>query len=177
MDVKKVVEEFDHYLANKSLQFEAIIIGGAALNIMGIISRETRDVDCLDPKIPIEIISASEEFSKLNPHFNLSKNWINNGPDSLKQDLGKGWFKQTQIIFKGNAIVFRTLSRIDLLKTKLFAFCDRDLDFQDCLKMKPTVEELEECFNWVAERDGNQGWIKNVEKHFNLIKKELGYGK
>jgi hypothetical protein len=177
MDVKMVVEEFDQYLAKRALKFEAVIIGGAALNIMGIISRETRDVDCLDPQIPNEIRSAAEQFSNENTKFNLAKKWINNGPDSLKSDLESGWFLRTQIIFNGRAILFRTLSRIDLLKSKLFAYCDRDLDFQDCLKMKPTLEELNECYKWVSERDGNPGWSKNVESHFNNIKKELGYGK
>lgn len=51
------------------------------------------------------------------------------------------------------------------------------MDFQDCLKMKPTLEELNERYKWVIERDGNLGGAKNVENHFNQIKIELGHGK
>ena len=177
MDVKKVIEKFDQYLSKKDLKFEAVIIGGAALNIMGVISRLTRDIDCLDPKIPKEILNASVEFSKENPSMHLMSQWINNGPETLKNDLDKGWYSRIQTIFNGQAITFHTLGRIDLLKSKLFAYCDRDLDFNDCVLMKPTLEELDSCYQWVIERDMNPGWRKNVENHFKKIKTELGYGK
>ena len=53
---------------------------------------------------------------------------------------------------------------------------DRDFDFQDCIKMNPSQKELDECFEWVSERDANPGWRKNVENHFVELKKELGHG-
>jgi hypothetical protein len=65
---------------------------------------------------------------------------------------------------------------LDLLKTKLFAFCDRDQDLQDCIALKPTVKELEACIDWVSERDANKDWPENVRQHFALLKKRLGHG-
>ena len=62
--MKTVIEKFNAFLGKKNLQFEGVIIGGAALNIMGITSRVTKDVDCLFPNIPEEILSASEDFIK-----------------------------------------------------------------------------------------------------------------
>jgi hypothetical protein len=37
-NMKPVIESFDNYLNSKRLKFEAIIIGGAALNIMDVTS-------------------------------------------------------------------------------------------------------------------------------------------
>jgi hypothetical protein len=155
MDVQKTLLKFDKYLVTKNVTFEAVIIGGAALNIMGVISRNTVDVDCLDPKIPEEIIHLSKEFRNSFPELGLIEKWINNGPDSLVNDLPTGWRNGLISIFQGKAIHLHTLSRIDLLKTKLFAYCDRDQNFQDCLALALGLDELNSCFDWVSKRDGH----------------------
>lgn len=176
MEVNNIIRAFDEYLFSKKLSFDSIVIGGAALSIMGVIDRETRDIDCLDPKIPLEILQASENFRSENPHLNLAAKWLNNGPDSLVRELPSRWRLRIVPIFNGKAIHLSTLGRSDLLKTKLFALCDRDFDFQDCIKMNPSQEELDKCFEWVSERDANPDWRKNVENHFAELKKELGHG-
>jgi hypothetical protein len=51
MDMQITFSKVDEYLSESNIMFEAIIIGGAALNIMGVITRDTVDVDCLDPKV------------------------------------------------------------------------------------------------------------------------------
>ena len=63
MKPKEMLIEFDEYLAVRKLQFEAIVIGGAALAILGVVSRETQDCDVLDPNIPLDIEKAAHEFS------------------------------------------------------------------------------------------------------------------
>ena len=40
----EIIASFDIYLAEQSLNFEAIVVGGAALALLGIITRTTRDV-------------------------------------------------------------------------------------------------------------------------------------
>ena len=125
-----------------------MLIGGAALNLLGVTTRETRDCDVLDPKVPKEILAAADEFRKL--HSNLNSEWLNNGPENLKKNLPEKWKTRTQVLFKGSAILFHTLAREDLLKTKIFAFCDRDIDLSDCLVhiitpaklMKYSLEEI-----------------------------------
>ena len=171
--MKDVLITFDQFLSKKNLTFEATIIGGAALIVMGVIDRATKDVDCLDPHIPPDIKKASIEFAKANPHFKLIEHWLNNGPDSLKRDLGEGWRAGVEPIFEGKAMKLYTLGRLDLLKSKLFACCDRDLDFNDCLALNPTSSELDECIEWVIERDGSPLWPKRVDAVFKEIKKAM----
>lgn len=171
-----VVQKFDEYLTNKNLTFNSIIIGGAALNILKITSRFTKDVDCLDPKIPQPIKNASIEFSKVFPELGLFENWLNNGPDSLVRDLPAGWESRLQQGYLGKSVQLQVLGRIDLIKTKLFAFCDRmDPDYQDLLQLKPTREELSDSIDWVQDRDANPNWVEHVQKRFIMLRDEL-YG-
>ena len=55
--------EFDRFLVERHLSFQAVVIGATALALLGIISRETQDCDVLDPKIPDSILEASREFA------------------------------------------------------------------------------------------------------------------
>ena len=118
MNVALTIQAFDQFLTFKGLTFEATIIGGAALSVLKIISRETVDIDCLAPRIPDEIMGAAEEFRLAHPELKLMKGWINNGPENLKIDLGIGWESRLVEIYHGEALFLTTLSRIDLIKTK-----------------------------------------------------------
>jgi len=175
MKVVSTLESFDLFLEEKGIKFEAIIIGGAALSVMSVITRETVDVDCLHPLISSEVLSAAAEFRMLNPNLMLIEQWINNGPDTLIRDLEPDWQLRCILIFKGKAITFHTLGRLDLLKTKLFAYCDRDTDLQDCLALNPTKEELDACLGWVTYRDASEGWPNNVKVHFDELRRLLKY--
>lgn len=172
----KVAVEFDKFLAQKNLFFDVTVIGGAALNILQISQRLTTDVDCLAPTIPDDIKKASLEFQITFPELGLIKDWLNNGPSSLVRDLPQGWPSRLTQGFKGTNLIINVLGRPDLLKTKLYAYCDRNNpDFEDLLLLKPTQEELLDSIAWVKERDGNPGWPANVDINFKILKEAL-YG-
>ena len=69
-----------------------------------------------------------------------------------------------------------TLGRADLLKTKLFALCDRGTDLGDCVALAPTPEELEEAGPWLAERDAHPGWRDHVRLTLEELRGRLGRG-
>jgi hypothetical protein len=170
-----VIEKFDQYLSQRCLSFRAVIIGGAALIALGVISRTTKDVDCLFPEIPDEIKLASRNFARENPDFDLIDNWLNNGPMSLVNDLPGGWQERLVPVYAGEGLVLQTLGRMDLLRTKLFALCDRLEDWADCIAFAPTAEELDGCFPWVTERDGNSHWPEHVGNTFADLAERIGY--
>ena len=154
--------------------FEGIIIGGAALNLLGVISRFTQDVDFLDPDIPKDVKEASIEFAKIHPELKLKTyEWINNGPISLKRDLPSGWRNDLQIVFQGQSILLYTLGRLNLLRTKLYACADRGIDYQDCIAMAPTKNELNQCKEWVLAGDASDLWPIRVNEVFNKLAKDL----
>ena len=43
MIVKETLQQFDKFLFKRGLRFEAVVIGGAALDLLGVISRPTKD--------------------------------------------------------------------------------------------------------------------------------------
>lgn len=172
--MREAIKRFDLYLIEIGLNFEAIIIGGAALNIMDVISRQTKDVDFLDPDIPEEIKKASENFAIKNPDLKLDpKNWMNNGPKALTRDLPKEWRNDLQKIFEGRALRLWTLGRLNLLRTKLYAYADREIDYNDCMALNPTNEELDLCIEWVLAGDLSELWPERVEYIFKKLKKDL----
>lgn len=174
--MKLIIDEFDLFLKSKGLTFNGVIIGGAALNILNITNRVTRDIDFISPEIPIVIKQASIDFVNQNPKFQLNANeWFNNGPISLIKDLPADWQNRLVNIYKGSAIDLFTLGRLDLLMTKLYAYCDRDIDLSDCIALKPSAKEIEDCRDWVLNGDANPLWPQRVEEQFQRLKKELGY--
>ena len=58
---------FDRYLEARGLRFDAVVIGGAALNLLGVVSRLTKDCDILFPEIPNEIAKALTKFRAYRP--------------------------------------------------------------------------------------------------------------
>lgn len=146
MKPTETIAAFDSYLAASGLTLEAVVVGGACLGLLGVVSRQTKDVDILHPKLPESILMASREFAErytqeVGP---LALDWLNNGPADLINDLPKGWQERLELAFSGEAIVLRTLGRLDLLRSKLFALCDRGIDLQDCLALVPAADELAE---------------------------------
>jgi hypothetical protein len=172
-NMKSIIATFDDFLKERGLAFRAIVIGGAALNIMDVTTRFTKDVDLIDPEIPAEIKQASVEFVKVHPEFNLQENWFNNGPISLIRDLEDGWRENIVSIYKGVALELLTLGRIDLLKSKLYALCDRGVDFNDCVNLAPTDQEIGECMPWLLQGDGNPLWPDRVKEMIEALKEEL----
>lgn len=157
---RQTIAAFDLYLAALSLRFEGVVIGGSALGLMGIVQRPTRDFDILVPELPPAIASAARDFAKAQREAgaDLFDEWFNNGPLQLGEVLPAGWRERVQPIFEGRALILSTLGRPDLLKSKLFALCDRGTDLPDCVALAPTAEELAECVPWLEVQDGNELW-------------------
>ena len=155
MDSLNVIRKFDTFLDKKGLTFEAVVIGGAALNILGFIARQTQEVGLGDTS--------------------LKENWLNHGPESLRKYLRKNWKARLQPLFNGKAITFTTLGRVDLLGTKLLAYCDRGRDLQDCLDSKPSRDEILEILPWVQGYDVNPNWAEYCQGQIQDLAKRLGY--
>ena len=173
--MKDVIIAFDLYLNELDIKFDSVVIGGGALILMNIVNRSTRDVDCLDPEIETVVKQSSIDFAKKFKQFNLIENWLNNGPITLCQNLPVDWRSRLEIIYQGQSITLRTLGRSDFLKTKIFAYCDRDIDLEDCVALKPTPDEISDAADWVYLQDASELWPARVEHMVSLLKKRLAH--
>lgn len=174
---KQTIAKFDTWLGQRGKRLDALVIGGAALNLLGLVSRPTKDFDILVPvlsgDIAAEALAFAAEIRKSGEA--LGDDWLNNGPASLTADLPPGWLSRQRAAFDGTAIKLTTLGREDLLKTKLFALCDRALDFADCVAMAPTADELRDALPWLEVRDANSDWPAHVRATLAGLAKGLGY--
>ena len=160
----EILAALDQYLEMRALRFEGVVIGGAALNLLGVVSRPTKDCDILSPTIPEPIAGAARTFAAEMRHGGqlLQDDWFNNGPASLAKELPERWEDRLLSAFKGKALHLRTLGRDDLLRTKLFALCDRAL-------------ELAALLPWVEEQDLNPDWPAHVRATLADLGRRLGH--
>jgi hypothetical protein len=174
---RPIIEAFDRYLASLELRFEAVVIGGSALALLGLISRPTRDFDILAPPLPPEIAAAARAFAQQQRSLGIElfDDWLNNGPLQVGPLLPSGWQQRVQPAFAGRAMLLTTLGRTDFLKTKLFALCDRGTDLADCVAMTPTAAELADALPWLSVQDTNPGWPAHVAATLDDLQRRLGH--
>jgi hypothetical protein len=178
MTPRETLAAFDRHLTARGLRFEAVVIGGAALNLLGVISRTTKDCDILDPPLPALIADAARSFATemRQRGEDLQDDWLNNGPASLVSVLPPGWRERLQPAFSGTSIELRCLGREDLLRSKLFALCDRGFDLGDCLALAPSADELRAILPWLEQQDGNPDWPAHVRTTLADLGSRLGHG-
>lgn len=174
MDSQATIQAFDRFLHDQGLVLEAVVIGGCALNLLGVISRATKDCDVLTPNLPEPIRQAARTFAAGQP--DLAEDWLNNGPASLAPLLPNGWEDQVQEVYRGAALVLLVPGRLDLLRSKLFALCDRALDLADCVALAPRAEELGLVRDWLHRQDLNELWPAHVDSTLADLGRRLGHG-
>lgn len=173
-----ILAAFDRFLVGRGLSLAAVAVGGAALNLLGIITRPTKDCDILHPALPNEITVAAGVFAaEMRAQGEvLADDWLNNGPASLSNHLPIGWQDRVQPLFAGAALTLTALGRADFLCAKLWALCDRGLDLPDCIALAPTAAELEDVRPWLEEQDANPDWPEHVRATLADVGKRLGHG-
>jgi hypothetical protein len=178
MEVRETIAGFDLFLFERGLSLEAVIIGGAALNLLGVVSRRTKDCDVLDPELPGPVVQAARDYARdvREKGGVLRDDWLNNGPRSLLKALPSGWEARLQLAFEGKALVLMSLGRDDLLRSKLFALCDRGIDLDDCIALRPTPGELKAFAAWVEAQDLNPDWPTHVRRTLADLARRLGHG-
>jgi hypothetical protein len=178
MDPKTTLTAFDGLLVERDLRLEAVVVGGTALNLLGVLSRPTKDCDILWPALPPPVALAAQAFAAARRQTGdfLDDDWLNNGPASLVPQLPPDWRDHLQPVFGGRALRLHALGREDLLRSKLFALCDRALDLGDCLALAPTAKELLVLLPWLEIQDGNPGWPAHVRDVLADLGRRLGHG-
>lgn len=178
MDPSVTVPAFDAFLHERGLRFEAVVIGGSALVLLGLITRTTVDVDVIDPRVPDHVLSAAEAFaaSQVGRELGIVSGWLNSKAHEFVGVYGglpEGWRSRLVPLWSGKALVLRTLARLDLLATKLVAFVDRGTDAADLEALRFTGEELTSCWSFVRAYDGNPKWPAYAKARIEGLAQEL----
>lgn len=172
MNIPKALKLLDEELNKHNCQFTLFVAGGAALRLLGIISRETVDVDIItDALDPILLEARAKVARKLR----ISEEWLNNKVSPLGKRLQPGWQIRSVRAFESKNLTVFALSRQDLICAKLHAAVDRHAeDYNDLIAIKPNLEELAIARIYTLKLGDTETYQVFVDGILNILKKELG---
>ena len=162
------LQRLGELLAAAGERYSVVAIGGAAMNLLGYVSRTTTDVDLIafggdaegapiapppDP-LPEPLLRAARTVAR---DLGLNPAWLNAGPASQwRTGLPPGL--ESRLHWRAfGALRVGLADRRDLIFLKLYAAADdvgpASVHFQDLVALRPTGAELEDATAWVAAQD------------------------
>ena len=174
-EIERVFDALGELLIAEGTEFGIIILGGAALNLLGIVERTTRHVDVLaitsstlDNGLPIltppeplpePLKRATERVAR---DFRLPEDWVDTTMGlQLQTGLPPGLERRIHWRRYGGLVV-GLIDRYDLVFFKLYAAAESggpaSVHYQDLLALRPTREELEDAVAWVRQQDPSSGF-------------------
>lgn len=160
-------------LALGGRRVDLVVIGGAALTILGLVDRTTRDIDLvalLDggvlvsaKPLPPELIDARDAVAV---DFGISDGWLNSGPaDLFDFGLPDGFLGRLDRRDFGPALTAHFASRVDQIHFKLYALVDQGLGRHevDLRALAPTRDELAAAARWTRTHDSSEGFREMLE--------------
>lgn len=174
-------------LAAAGQRYALVVIGGAALLVLGVIDRATRDVDLLalragdelvkpDP-LPPELAAAAHRVSR---DFGVPADWLNTGPTSLLDfGLPEGFVERLEDRRFGEALTVQLASRLDQIHLKLYALVDQGpgKHERDLRALRPNEAELIAAARWTRSHDPSRGFRDQLERvlaHLGVQDADLG---
>ena len=169
-------------LAERGFHYELLVVGGGALQLLGLIDRPTRDVDVVAQvdrtglarldALPAPLQSAVDDTARM---FGLPSGWFTVGPRALV-DLGlpEGVLGRAHRREWGGLTLYLA-DRRDQIAFKLYAAVDQgpsSKHFQDLRRLAATDNELRSAAAWARTHDPSEGFL--VELRAAL--RDLGLG-
>src|SRR2546427_4598554 len=171
-DIEKALRAVGEILASEGHAYAIVVVGGAALNLLGIVERTTTDVDILAfahvrPGQPDELFRPPEPMPEpltraaraVARDMGLEQDWLNKGP-SLQWETGLPPGLVHRIHWRHyTSLAVGVADRQDLILFKLFAAADsagtESVHYQDLLALRPTGQELDAAIAWVSTQDAS----------------------
>lgn len=175
--IERALEAVGAVLQAERQQAAVVIVGGAALNLLNIVKRPTRDVDVIaksqtaagEPEPPDPLPPALARAAVLVAEdLHLDSKWLNTGPAlQWRQGLPPGFGARVSWRQYGGLSV-GIAGRRDLVFLKLHAAADstgaQGVHYQDLLALCPDVEQLDAACSWVKTQDASPDFHRIVDK-------------
>ncbi len=166
--VEVIFNALEEQLRAAETSHELVVIGGSALQALGLIRRGTRDVDVLALKepgglrpanpFPADLVTARDRVAR---DFDLDRGWLNPGPtELLRFGLPEGFWDRVVSRVYGPALAVHFAGRIDQIHFKLYAMVDQGAGRHeaDLRTLSPTREELLAAARWATTHDPSEGF-------------------
>jgi hypothetical protein len=169
--------------------FAIVVVGGSALNLLGIVDRVTRDVDVIafgnppdsdnptlqEPSehLPSGLAAAAALVAR---DFGLDADWLNTGPAlQWKQGLPQGMEARVRWRSYGNLNV-GIVDRRDLVLFKLYAAADstgpESVHYQDIIALGPSANELNSARDWIKTQDASRDFHEVLDQVIEHVYKD-----
>ncbi len=194
--IDDALDRVGQLLAARGLSYAIVVLGGAALNLLGILDRATTDVDILafaDPPqrrdrkatepqrihpppepMPSSLTDAARRVAR---ELGLAENWLNTGP-ALQWRAGLPSGLERRVHWRRySALWVGVVDRYDLIFFKLFAAADstgpRSVHYRDLAALRPTAKELSEAAGWVRMQDASVEFATVLEQMLSYAREDL----
>jgi hypothetical protein len=190
-EIENALQKLGELLALESQKYAIVVLGGAALNLLGIVERVTTDVDILafahsvggktmgllEPPEPLPepLVRAARTVAR---DLGLESEWLNTGP-ALQWRSGLPPGIEQRIRWRRYAALqVGLVDRFDLIFFKLYAAADSEgpgsVHYQDLLALKPNAEELDAAASWVKTQDASTHFHRVLQAVVNHVQADLG---
>jgi hypothetical protein len=169
-----VLAALGELLQARGHRFELVVIGGSALQALGLVARPTQDVDVVALRehevlvpvtsLPIELLEAAEQVAS---DLGLSATWLNAGPAELVRfGLPSGFESRLHARDFGPALTVHFADRLDQIHLKLYAVVDQGAGRHeaDLRALQPTPTELTSAARWARTHDPSPGFRLMLER-------------
>ncbi len=163
-----------------------IVVGGATLNLLGIVHRSTRDVDVIaraatDDAGNLRLLQPEPFPESLQRAIRTTARDLGLPPNWMNAEVAAQW---VQGLPPGihDEITWRTYGNLEvglvgrrtLIALKFFAAVDsgpRSVHVQDLLALAPADAELEEAARWVATQDAYDGFTSMISQVIEHVRR------
>jgi hypothetical protein len=194
-DVDQALQLVGELLAAGGHGYAVVILGGAALNLLGVVERSTADVDILafaslgtddvpalgtlrapPEPMPEPLTRAARTVAR---DLGLDSEWLNTGP-ALQWRAGLPPGLEPRVRWRQYAALWVGLvDRYDLVFFKLFAAADsagpRSVHYQDLLALRPSAAEFEAAAAWVRTQDASPEFAEILDRVVAHVRTALGF--
>jgi len=178
--LERLFERLGEVLEASGQSAAIAIVGGAALNLLGVIARATVDIDVIatgeaaDALPPTALVvpahlpdNLTAAVERMTRDLALPAGWINTTVTCHgRQELPPGFV--TRVLWKRyRRLWVGTAGRQDLIALKLHAAADTDVHSRhtaDLLALRPTLGELQTAAEWVRRQDAGAEFPSLVAK-------------
>jgi hypothetical protein len=188
-DVEDALQKVGELLAFEGESYAIVVLGGAALNLLGLVERTTKDVDVLafaenvgkgKPKLvevpeqlPGPLLRSVRTVAR---DLGLDIGWLNAGPaPQLSSGLPPALEEHIQWRTLGG-LNLGLVERYGLVFFKLHAAADqgpRSRHYQDLLALHPTSDELTAAANWAKTQDASDTFQQQLESAVRQVRTDL----
>jgi hypothetical protein len=187
-DIATALTRVGELLAAEGEAYAIVVVGGAALNLLGIVSRATSDVDILafrsgdqlvEPPspLPAPLVRAIRAVAR---RLDLPEDWLNSGP-ALQWKQGLPPDLEDHVIWQppyGGALSVGVVGRADLIALKLYAAADStgtgSRHYKDLIALAPTQPELLAAAAWAREQDPSPAFATALTTALECVTRDIG---